>query len=174
MLSIHSVPTEVSNGYLMKPHFPNTKFKCAAYIKIILYRQRGKISVEMRFHVSSHDVYEKFLNLFLFLSSPHKQPINQILFFCSHSTAVNTNRSQIHISFILTRKRFATRVIMERYESTNFIFIFFYEILITELSNIFQLLQRISTSFSGTSNTEINFCCDYKIYILQCTKIAYR
>ena len=126
MLSIHSVPTEVSNGYLMKPHFPNTKFKCAAYIKIILYRQRGKISAEMRFHVSSHDVYEKFLNLFLFLSSPHKQPINQILFFCSHSTAVNTNRSQIHIS-ILTRKRFATRVIMERYESTNFIFIFFYE-----------------------------------------------
>ena len=106
MLSIHSVPTEVSNGYLMKPHFPNTKFKCAAYIKIILYRQRGKISAEMRFHVSSHDVYEKFPNLFLFLSSPHKQPINQILFFCSHSTAVNTNRSQIHISIYLNKKTF--------------------------------------------------------------------
>ena len=101
---------------------------------------------------------------------------NQLTRFCSfvHIVQLSIQIDRRFISqFILTRKRFATRVIMERYESTNFIFIFFYEI-INELSNMFQLLQRISTSFSGTSNTEINFRWDYKIYILQFTKIAHR
>ena len=120
-------------------------------------------------------MFMKSFSIFFFFSL---LPINnQLTRFCSfvHIVQLSIQIDRRFISqFILTRKRFATRVIMERYESTNFIFIFFYEILITELSNIFQLLQRISTSFSGTSNTEINFCCDYKIYILQCTKIAYR
>ena len=113
MLSIHSVPTEVSNGYLMKPHFRNNKLKSAAYIKIILYRYRGKISAEMRFHVSSHDVYEKFLNLFLFLSIPIN---NQLTRFCSfvHVVQLSIQIDRRFISqFILTRKRFATRVIIE-------------------------------------------------------------
>ena len=120
-------------------------------------------------------MFMKCFSIFFFFSL---LPINnQLTRFCSfvHIVQLSIQIDRRFISqFILTRKRFATRVIMERYESTNFIFIFFYEILITELSNIFQLLQRISTSFSGTSNTEINFCRDYKIYILQYTKIAYR
>ena len=55
---------------------------------------------------------------------------NQLTRFCSfvHIVQLSIQIDRRFISqFILTRKRFATRVIMERYESTNFIFIFFYE-----------------------------------------------
>ena len=68
---------------------------------------------------------------------------NQLTRFCSfvHIVQLSIQIDRRFISqFILTRKRFATRVIMERYESTNFIFIFFYE---TQMKPILRIIKYV-------------------------------